>query len=325
MSAITKSAPVAANEAKRRCVENTTPRGQSDSLCALDQESVLHVLGFLHFSDLNEFGSCSKACRVLRNSDRLNPTREGEIRFCRNRVLHVSDMIQSFAQLQLRGKFGKERTHLKICMKHVESTEVMSMREIRSALKSRDRLLDPLLHVTSLDISTATPSRLQRIKANVFKMCALMLPNLKTLDMSHCSISQGAVEFFSKSCPQLECVTWDGCNVSAFVTGQDLRHSANLREVSFQNASMDGGFHDRTVKNQEPPLLYFLARRRLLERVNVKGITWRSVQREEDCPITPCMFIKFVRSSPRLVWLKSDCPAETIAILKAERPEITFC
>ena len=145
MSAITKSAPVAANEAKRRCVENTTPRGQSDSLCALDQESVLHVLGFLHFSDLNEFGSCSKACRVLRNSDRLNPTREGEIRFCRNRVLHVSDMIQSFAQLQLRGKFGKERTHLKICMKHVESTEVMSMREIRSALKSRDRLLDPFV------------------------------------------------------------------------------------------------------------------------------------------------------------------------------------
>ena len=62
-----------------------------------------------------------------------------------------------------------------------------------------------------------------------------------------------------------------------------------------------------------------------LERLSLKDVTWHidgtSLPRE---PIPQEMLMKMVRRHPTLRWLQSDLTPENVAILKQERPEITF-
>lgn len=65
-----------------------------------------------------------------------------------------------------------------------------------------------------------------------------------------------------------------------------------------------------------------------LQRLSIKGATWilsncfgRQSQAE---PIDQEMLVNMVRHLPERRWLQSDLSDENVAMLKQERPEVTF-
>ena len=60
-----------------------------------------------------------------------------------------------------------------------------------------------------------------------------------------------------------------------------------------------------------------------LERVSIKNSVI-SYSQEPSERVSQEMLIKMVRNHPKLRWLKSDLTKENVAMLRQERPEITF-
>lgn len=60
-----------------------------------------------------------------------------------------------------------------------------------------------------------------------------------------------------------------------------------------------------------------------LERVSVVGVTTHNGENDSR-PLKQSTLIKFVRNTPTLTWLRSDLTDENIAMLRKERPEVTF-
>lgn len=76
--------------------------------------------------------------------------------------------------------------------------------------------------------------------------------------------------------------------------------------------------------------LFMWCNKKGLECVSIKNATWRDSDdtrrfRRGGSGVLPQeVLIKFVRKTPSLRWFRSDLTAANVAMLKEERPEITF-
>lgn len=62
-----------------------------------------------------------------------------------------------------------------------------------------------------------------------------------------------------------------------------------------------------------------------LERLSIKNATCTHPANEDDSiPVCQDLLTKMVCNHPTLRWLRSDLTDESVAMLKQERPEITF-
>jgi hypothetical protein len=63
-----------------------------------------------------------------------------------------------------------------------------------------------------------------------------------------------------------------------------------------------------------------------LERVSIKNAKYSNEMSHNEVPqvVPQSALLKFARCAPNLRWFRSDLTEENIAILQAQRPEITF-
>jgi hypothetical protein len=154
------------------------------------------------------------------------------------------------------------------------------------------------------------------------ELMASMLPNVREVDFSRArGVSRDAL-FSLRRHRQLEKVTWHrswrGLSLSAY----EFRSCESLRELYMDGSCLQGSW----MPSFTPPLLSVLSRR--LERVSIKDVHLarrRPHQLHFDIEkVSQARLIEFVRSAPNLRWFRSDLTAENVAVLQAERPDVTF-
>lgn len=210
----------------------------------------------------------------------------------------------------LDGVFQGNRTHLRI-----EGVQNISMRIDDWFLA---RIVDDIhsrgIHLaggTSLDLSYCpTDPWNQRIGTKVFRHIARLFPNLSKIDFSCRNM--------------LRRNTWERERLD--LMGHNFRYFEQLRELYIENTCF---LYVGTVDpfSQEPIgehcwLLRYCSA--CLERLDIKGAVFYSFFMRGLKPVPVEMIMKFVRNTPTLRWLRSDLSAANVALLKRERPDVTF-
>lgn len=118
---------------------------------------------------------------------------------------------------------------------------------------------------------------------------------------------------------------WLKAGTHLSLTGDDFCGAKNLREVYLDSVVF---FYDGPFKQVYQVLHGFETEFGLLhkypgiEKLSIKGATF--VDTVNGGPLPQEFIIKFVRTNSNLRWLRSDLMEHIVAMLKEERPEITF-
>jgi hypothetical protein len=189
-----------------------------------------------------------------------------------------------------------------------------------------------LSDVTSLDMSFDPHSTNTRIRETwkVIVPFTAMLVNLQEIDLSYIIDSQVTLTTLDaalRKCPNLQKITCNGSQGLFSMRGIQI---CNLKEFDLDCSELVTYDFVTVAEN----MFSFSGREHLfqankgIERLSIKNITWKCIplmsDEETGEPVTQEMLIKMVRNLPSLCWLKSDLSDENVAMLQAERPEITF-
>lgn len=204
----------------------------------------------------------------------------------------------------------------------------------QSWFHSRFPVEDALPGVITLDAScsheslTSQQEKHLNRRANALASILSKLPNIRKLDLSYLTVS---LRFnFTHLFTNLECLKWSGCRSLAISGRHAFRQSPNLTELS-----LNGYFGNYVNWHQNEFISIYSEEEHSggwylweecprLERLSFKHATYICSDMAAPEPMTQEMLIKLVRHHPALRWLRSDLLAENVAMLKQERPEITF-
>ena len=204
------------------------------------------------------------------------------------------------------------------------------------------RLVSPHLRMTGivdLDISSPVPNRIMGNCALVH-LVALLVPNLRKLDISNLCIDQDIMKKLSQRCPHLEALKWNKWdNDDDFdffpANGRFLKSFKNLKKLYWDGgtisftADIDEGRRMAVMESYPNEFIFHeLCKNNPLERVSNRHARSRSFRHDrynaaEFDPIAQNVLINFVRNVPStLVWFRSDLSTENIRMLQLERPGI---
>lgn len=156
-----------------------------------------------------------------------------------------------------------------------------------------------------------------------------LFPNLEELDLTNKAIERAHIFFrgLVRACPHLTKLTWNyerECSPSNLnISGADFCKGLALTELDLDSCWFDlYGLPGRTGD------FYMFMHCSCLERLSMKGamIQFHSSVglSYHRMNIPQGMLIEMVRRHPTLRWLRSDLSAENVAMLREERPDITF-
>jgi hypothetical protein len=213
--------------------------------------------------------------------------------------------------------------------------EKVSIPEVRDMLPDMLPVEDhPLMlrNVKVLDLSFPSNAfkKDTQLKTCIPAVLAFVMPALRELDLSNASATESALRYFARECPVLEKITWNNNRTSTQVSGKSLDDCHRLKELYMDNAIFSCGYGESTaIQTDEHAhycLLFFCKHE--LERVSLKNAQYREPEfcsRGGPAQVLPQMaLVKFVRLTPSLRWFRSDLSPENVAVLHAERPEVTF-
>lgn len=322
-STMAATAEEAADErpSKRPKVDNL----KQDGIISFDDingDCLVQILSCLDTEAMNGATLINSRFREARKDPSLDQTRTGTI-VCRPmpwQDLSILDVYDAIVSRGYNTVFKGSRTRLKVI--GLESlTKATAMADIKRRNHSPDVKLPG---ITSLDVSFNHDSSSRNVKNAPMKALSLVLPNLTEIDLSYMQATQSVIQAFCKNCPNLNRVTWKGSRSSLFLSGQDFKDARNLTELFMDDTIFyDGGIPFRFWGEVPTHAISMFSHCRWLERVSIKGISVASFQGTRDA-VTDEMIAKFVRRTPTLRWLRSDLSGDYIAILKQERPEVTF-
>ena len=193
--------------------------------------------------------------------------------------------------------------------------------------------LEPLPNVTSLDMSFDPLADNRNVASQKIVLAlAYSLPNLEEINLSHMiigeEIGQGPIfTFLMNYCPSLQKFIWNGSHRAVSLEFIDCNRITQLHiDDSLLCSILDAAATPRAFSNGRRCMLSGLTN---IVSLSIKNATWcewedRRGDFPRAFPVTQEMFIKMVRLHPTLRWLRSDLTEENIAMLKSERPEITF-
>ena len=211
-----------------------------------------------------------------------------------------------------------------------------------SQYEKLERLVSPHLRMTGivdLDISLPVPNRITSNCALVH-LVALLVPNLRKLDISNLCIDQDIMKKLSQRCPHLEALKWNKWdNDDDFdffpANGRFLKSFKNLKKLYWDGgtisftADIDEGRRMAVMESYPNEFIFHeLCKNNPLERVSNRHARSRSFRHDrynaaEFDPITQNVLINFVRNVPStLVLFRSDLSTENIRMLQLERPGI---
>jgi hypothetical protein len=180
--------------------------------------------------------------------------------------------------------------------------------------------LRTLQHVRVLDLSF--PSDALR-KDTKFRVCvpeclSIVMPCLREIDLSNANVNESALRYFAVACPALERITWNDHRANTKLSGKALNACRHLKEIYMDDSCISFDYDKERLINalfDSSEYCLFGHCNTFLERVSLKNAI----------PSFPQFNLaKFVRNTPSLRWFRSDLSPENVAILQAERPEVTF-
>lgn len=99
----------------------------------------------------------------------------------------------------------------------------------------------------------------------------------------------------------------------------------SLDDCCFGPQYLDADFNRRFFDDSDNDYAYLMVRCMRLQRLSIKNATWCTEENPlEKFRVSQQMLIKMVRNHATLKWLRSDLSAENVAMLRQERPDVTF-
>jgi hypothetical protein len=313
---------------RRRLNEDNT--AVDASLASVNDDCLILILSYLSTVDLNNsIPFCNQRLREARSHESLNQTRTATIVLSQGSSAEnlFDRTVNNNWNEQLQGNF----THLKIVgLERLQHTRPAFLRDWRNTILG----VVQLTGITSLDMACNPSDNVVQGRLDwttVFPL-ALIFPNLTQVDLSYANIAlpDNLCGFFCKYCPTLTRLSWNGCQ----------RHSLNMSGGAFSNVARITELHlddtrflrydERSMRRfssaEDDDEDFFLFRTCLhLERLSMKNARFTLLYDEDEIrPESQDFLVKMVRRHPTLRWLRSDLTDENVAMLKQERPEITF-
>jgi hypothetical protein len=210
-----------------------------------------------------------------------------------------------------------------------------SIPEVRGM--SPGRFLLP--HVRSLDLSFPSTALKKdtNLEVCILALLAFTMPCLREIDLSNANVTESALRHFALACPALEKISWNNhqgntltSGTNTLLSGTALNACHDLKEIYMDNsvfryASVDiddelAAIQDEGRGGRDYDI--FSHCNTSLERVSLKNAKFSFFGPTKS--FLNLGLIKFVRNTPSLRWFRSDLSPESVAILQAERPEVTF-
>eukprot|EP00980_Cylindrotheca_fusiformis_P014502 scaffold3875_cov123-Cylindrotheca_fusiformis.AAC.22 len=307
-------------------IEPETSQADMSSLSLLHNHNcLLIVLGFLDFEDVASFALTSKGCNQVRCHPSLDQTRSGTIRLG-NGASDTAELISKVSEENWADVFSGRRTHLRL-----EKLPHLSP-GIDAIDEDFVHKIVPLKGVESLDCSVLEGSRnstwLLEYAEYVDKglaqglVLSLLFPNIREINMDCLPLTTLGVALIAETNPALEVVRWQRSIVWPISNEAETYMKAfrNVKELYLDQSKMV------LCSNLDPERLwsFLAAHNHRLTKVSLRGTRSYTRNGRFDS-LSQETLMKFVRFSGALKWFRSDLTMENIAILKQERPDITFC
>jgi hypothetical protein len=158
------------------------------------------------------------------------------------------------------------------------------------------------------------------------------MPCLQEIDLSNANVTESALGYFAYECPVLKKVVWNNHYANTSMSGKALKMCQHLKEIYMDDSVFTYDFGESQLilaPAEWRDYCIFYHCNEKLERVSLKNAKCRE-PRVFSSPGPTQIFpqigglIKFVRNTPSLRWFRSDLSPENVAILRGERPEVTF-
>jgi hypothetical protein len=190
-----------------------------------------------------------------------------------------------------------------------------------------------LSHVRVLDLSFPSNALKKdtKLKVCIPAVLTFVMPCLKEIDLSNACVTESALRYFADECPVLEKVTWNNHHANTHMSGRALNACPRLKEITMDDSIFTYHFGESAVIHAPDDgrhYCIFAHCNTNLVRVSIKNAKCREPEvfsspgPAETFP--QIGLVKFVRNTPSLRWFGSDLSPENVAILQAERPEVTF-
>ena len=296
------------------------------SLNDLNDHCALEILRYLSVEELNSaIVFINSRYRELRNHDSLNQTRTGTI-VCTDDTT-ADSVCRTFTDHAWDQVFTGNCTHMKV-------VGIERMRPIIAPFQIDEFSEHQLPNVSSLDISSNVVVGV----GNQRDVCIhnvgaflTMLPNLEAVNLSYMQLGIGSLCFIVQryASRTLRKVTWNGSFLEVDLTG--LAYDGEPLETPVAELVLDDSvLHTPFLYPEElfsvhgGGHFFMFQHCQGLERLSIKNATWSGHVNRDRRAVTQGMLIKMVRLHPTLRWLRSDLTEENIAMLRQERPDITF-
>lgn len=281
----------------------------------IPDDCLVHALSFLSLDDLNgTVVVINQHFRRLRNHESLDQTRTVTIICSRSHGTTASSVANALQAT--RRILTQNHTHFKIVglgMHRDTPFPYIGLFRTCTTLE----LVEPNEH-SSLDywclrfLSQRFPSVTKLITAGVLGPAIAML------------------------CGKFTHLTRIKCSRGIFdATGTAIADAANLTEVHMNGCrfvAISRNHMDEVESfSNEPQFVhtenkFLLNKCQRLQRLNIKGATWSADfwDDTQTVPIPQGILVKLVRHHASLQWVNSDLTEDSVAMLKAERPDVTF-
>jgi len=186
--------------------------------------------------------------------------------------------------------------------------------------------------VVSLNMSSLPKDKKQLyVRDSLPCTLALILPNLREVDLSNTDVSRSVLVSFADKCSRLEKITRNNIDKGFCITvdGFEMRNTKNLKEIymddcKFHSSSLfNDAMSDLDNNGEYSHVFLFRKCSHVLERVSIKNSKVRCQSKSIYIPQNA--LIKFIRNAPlSLTWFRSDLTPENITMLRRERPKIEF-
>ena len=324
-------------------------------LCDLSSDVLIQVFECLSLDDMDTLATTCKTLCAIRNHCGIEQTRTGSIMIKTRTTSNmqtptsvnwdIESLLRELQSRNLEKVFQGNRTRLKLRGLGAVAASKMSK------VMTTTRRITWGDQITSLEVSLDSHIvphrgfRQEKVKNSVMKAFAMMLPNLRELDMSYVKVTVTAVDTFSKYCPNLEIFRWKGSDDGLRITGKNLARCRHLKEIDVEGSVLYCSIYQRdtTPRHYDPKSEEFLEALQLfcdcsstsIERVNIRGCKWYSwdikmvlslEEGEEPLADIPVEAMKrFVSKTPSLRFFASDLPSECTKQLETQHPQVRFC
>jgi hypothetical protein len=307
---------------------------EDDSIAGFDNVPTECNVSILQFLDVDDLANAAQVShRFHKNSLHPSlPQNRTATLTCVRRLDESTGTLSASPFLLLqkligKGEFDQYGRFNKVKIIGHNLLENVSIPEVRGMLPGS---VGRLHHVRVLDLSFPSNSLKKdtKLKVCIPALLSFIMPCLREIDLSNVRVRASALRYLAYACPALEKVTWNRHhhhrNAGISMEGPTLNACRCLKEIYMNDSIFFYMYYNESnaiqIEGRDSHL--FSRCNTFLERVSLKNAKYDFEKPTQSFP--QFGLVKFVRGTPSLRWFRSDLSPENVAMLQAERPEVTF-